>query len=318
MTAYDDFFQRQLRQWPLAQENYQSQAQASYRDVHYSDCCRIRLVCLPKRIGSSSAKLTAKGEVNRPCFLCAHRLPPEQISLPYGEFSLLVNPFPVFPQHFTLAFSAHRRQSLEGHWPVLFQLAEDMTDFVVFFNGSLCGASAPDHLHFQAGSKGLIPIQTDYPKWRTKACVELHREKNWSWFRLDNMLRNAWLLEGSCSKELIRCCQQISQQLGQCLQSEGDQHLNVLMWRENEQFVCLLFPRQCHRPSCFFAEGEAQRITSPASVEMGGYYIFPRESDFERTTPDELAQIYAEVSLDLPRMKDIESSILPLLNHSAR
>ena len=317
MTAYQDFFRQQLAVWPLARQNYESQRLARYRDLWFGDSCRIRLICLPARIGSSSAKITAKGEVDRPCFLCAHRLPPEQQALPLPgtkDFRLLVNPFPVFPQHYTIPSVAHRPQALLSDLELMFSLAGEMSDLVLFYNGGRCGASAPDHQHFQAGSKGLMPLQCDYPAWKAQGARPLRQTGACQVYVLENLLRTGWLIESHDATAACRQIRTLVQLFGEQVRDEApESRINLLVWFEpaDKRFVALLFPRLQHRPACFYAEGPQQRVTSPASVEMSGYYIFPRSSDYEQITPEELIQIYADVCLP---EKDIEaiSARLPM------
>ena len=125
MIDLRSFFEAQLPCWPLAKANYDNLEQALFKDVYLSEHERIRLVCLPARIASSSAKITAKGEVDRPCFLCSHRLPAEQRHLDFGACDILVNPFPVFKQHFTVPSKAHQRQSFLQEWPSFYRLLEE-------------------------------------------------------------------------------------------------------------------------------------------------------------------------------------------------
>lgn len=315
MTSHRPFFERQLAVWPLARQNYESQRQAQSRDMWFGSHCRIRLICLPARIGSSSARITAKGEVDRPCFLCSHRLPPEQQALPLPgteDFHLLVNPFPVFPQHYTIPAVCHRPQALLSELDLMFSLAREMDDLVVFYNGGRCGASAPDHQHFQAGSKGFMPLQSDYPAWKDQGSRLLLQTVESRVYVLKDMLRTGWLIESSTGAAAVRQIRSLIGLFGQQVGEDSpDSLVNLLVWydREQEGFAALLFPRRQHRPSCFYAQGAQQRITSPASVEMSGYYIFPRSSDYEQISPEELARIYTEVCLS---EKDIEAISLKL------
>lgn len=315
MTAYQDFFQQQLAVWPLARQNYESQRLARYRDLWFGEWCRIRLICLPARIGSSSAKITAKGEVDRPCFLCNHRLPPEQQALPLpgtNDFRLLVNPFPVFPQHYTIPSVTHRPQALLSDLELMFSLAGEMSDLVLFYNGGRCGASAPDHQHFQAGSKGLMPLQCDYPGWKEKGVKLLGQTATCRIYELTDMLRTGWLIESDTAVAACRQIRTLVQLFGEQIRDEDpESRVNLLVWYEStdKRFVALLFPRLQHRPACFYVEGSRQRITSPASVEMSGYYIFPRCSDYEQITPEELIQIYADVCLPKKNIEAISARL---------
>lgn len=308
------FFEAQLPCWPLAKANYDNLEQALFKDVYLSEHERIRLVCLPARIASSSARITAKGEVDRPCFLCSHRLPAEQRHLDFGACDILVNPFPVFKQHFTVPSKAHQRQSFLKEWPSFYRLLEEIPqDYVVFFNGALCGASAPDHLHFQIGQKEVMPLQSD--GFAAEHLQLVQEKKRIGLYRLKHYHRQAFLLKTSLSEtsrenNLFETIQDLLQAFGQVGQIQAEDHINVVAWKDGQNLMMLIFPRAAHRPACFYADDESQRfITSPASVEMMGYYIFPRQEDFHKADAQTLIQIYKDVCLSEEKM-DLISSFL--------
>lgn len=300
------FHQQQLASWPLAQANYQNLEQALYKDIYLSDFERIRLVCLPARIASSSAKITAKGQVDRPCFLCSHRLPAEQEHLDFDACDILVNPFPVFAEHFTVPSKAHQRQSFLREWPSFYRLLKEIPqDYLVFFNGACCGASAPDHLHFQIGQKNIMPLQMD--TMAAEHLSLLSDKEGLRLYRLAHYHRQAWLIRSQTSSEKLQALvQQILQAHADVWQKEAEDHINVVAWSENDEQVLMIFPRAAHRPQCFFSEDETQRmITSPASVEMMGYYIFPRQEDFHKADAQAMKSIYQDVCPDAESMDKI-------------
>ncbi len=305
MIDLNSFFQKQLAAWPLAKANYDNREKALYKDVYLTEHERIRLVCLPARIASSSAKITAKGEVDRPCFLCRHRLPTEQTALNYGDFHLLVNPFPVFAQHFTIPTQAHQPQALLAKSETFYRLLDDIAeDYLIFFNGALCGASAPDHLHFQMGEKGVMPLQTD--GLFSKNLRLLTGDSFAEIFELQGYTRQYWFIRSKDNEAAIAALHKILQAFAQVEKVDAEAMVNVAAWREGTEKMTLVFPRAAHRPSCFFSEDEQVRmVTSPASVEMMGYYIFPREEDFHKADAEVLRQIYREVSLSPERMHAI-------------
>ena len=319
---YQEFFENQIKEWPLALKNYESQGNAIVKDCFFGEDgsrFRVRLVCLPERIGSSSARITAKGQVDRPCFLCAHRLPPEQKSLPLDEdFSLLVNPFPVFPQHFTLPAVKHQYQRLRPYLRRLMRWTGMMDDMVLFYNGGRCGASAPDHLHFQAGNQGVMPMQCDFHQWKESGSQPVFKNSQLEIRELRKMLRQGWVFEGNepdTLSEALLCFLDAFEKGRNEEDFQADDHVNLLCWYEKGAeplpFKAILFPRAKHRPSCFFEEDESRRrVTSPASVEMGGYYILPRREDFERMQDEELVQIYKEVCLEPEMIRKISRKAL--------
>ena len=308
------FFSQQLPLWPLAQANYNNLKQALIKDVYLSDFERIRLVCLPARIASSSAKITAKGEVDRPCFLCSHRLPAEQQHLDFGHCDILVNPFPVFEEHFTVPSKKHQDQSLLDEWPSFYRLLQEIPqDYVVFFNGACCGASAPDHLHFQIGLKHVMPLQSD--AFAPKNLQFIKHYENCSLYALQHYHRQACLLratENATQENVLEVLKLFLQAFANlCHLDDAEKHINVVAWKEGSEYLLLIFPRAAHRPQCFYSEDENKRmITSPASVEMMGYYIFPRAEDFHKADAAALKAIYRDVCLSQEVMSQLFALLL--------
>lgn len=339
-----DFFDTQLKQWPLAADNYNRLEQALTRTVELNNSAvfndraahndraalngnRLVLQVNPGRLASTAANTTASAILERPCFLCDANRPPEQQTLDVpGEprFTLLVNPFPVFPRHFTI-IGTHQPQRLTPYIDVLFRLAQWLDNSVVFYNGARCGASAPDHLHFQAGNKGIIPIQTDIDAIRDQHTVCLLTQENASLFQLTGLSRGGWLLEGKDDQELCRLAIQLmktlqaypfntamkatpSMQIPQVAPFTHMQHtdlteaeepmINALCWYGQQVWHLVLFYRKAHRPSCYFRQDEHQRLISPAAVEMGGLVIAARQKDFEDLSAAEISRIFNEVSWD--------------------
>lgn len=302
------FFEEQLKQWPLAAENYKRLEQSLTRTVVINGA-RSVLQVNPGRMASTAAKTTATAIRERPCFLCDANRPVEQRSLAVpGEprFTLLVNPFPVFPRHFTI-IGTHQPQRLTPYIEVLFLLARWLDDCVVFYNGPRCGASAPDHLHFQAGNKGMIPFQTDIDSIRESHTELLLHQDNTTIRQLIGLSRGGWLLEGNTEQELHRLASELMEtlQAEQVEQTPDKQQteqeepmLNALCWYEHQQWHLVLFYRKSHRPSCYFRQDNQQRLISPAAVEMGGLVIAARQDDYTALTEEEVETIFKEVSWD--------------------
>jgi len=299
MFDYEQLFQHQINAWPLAATNYQALAQITSRTFRLDDIL-IRVHYNPGRMASSSANLSATVIQQRPCFLCAQNRPVEQESLTVPgdtRFQLLVNPFPVFPRHYTIA-ADHQPQSIVGNIGTFLHLVRIMNDCVVFYNGPRCGASAPDHLHFQAGNKGFIPVETDFPNWKTNHTNLLIRQKEAQVSQLNSFIRGGWLLEGTDETLLTTWLNDLleAMQSAQTIPEE-EPMINLLSWFDNGSWVILIFPRKAHRPACYTYPEDKKRLISPASVEMGGLIVAARSDDFERITETDLRTIYTEVSL---------------------
>ncbi len=161
----------QLGNWELAKNNYNGLKKIILREIVFDNDFRIKIQFNPERIRSSAAKVDAISIQERPCFLCMKNLPPEQRWVDFkGKFNILVNPFPIFTKHLTIASKEHTNQRIDGYFDYLLQISESLSDYVVFYNGAQCGASAPDHFHFQAGIKGFLPIEDEFALVQRKTC----------------------------------------------------------------------------------------------------------------------------------------------------
>lgn len=89
--------------------------------------------------------------------------------------------------------------------------------------------------------------------------------------------------------------------------------MNLLVWMEAGRWVICLFPRATHRPACYAAEGEAHILISPATVDMGGVLITPREEDFEKLTAADVATILSDVCLSPDEFGKLKQRIKELL-----
>jgi len=225
----------------------------------------------PARIVSSAARIDAQSIRERKCFLCAENRPPEQNGIPFNErYTILVNPYPIFPRHLTIPALEHTPQRIASRFGDMLDLAQQLDDSVVFYNGPECGASAPDHFHFQAGNKGFLPIEKNRNRY------------------------NAINIESDNKEELLDRFRQVYYSMEQKPEN-SEPMMNVLAWYENDRWIVCIFPRKKHRPACYSAEGEANLLISPAAVDLGGVFITPLEKDFLKITAEDIIQILKEV-----------------------
>jgi len=292
VSAHQQLFDEQIRDWAMAADNYQALNLILTKDFKL-DGQLIRLQCNPKRLVSSAANISAAAIQERPCFLCEKNRPTAQKGVTFEDFTILVNPFPVFPRHFTIA-NGHQLQSIRGHFGSFLRLAKEMDDCVVFYNGPKCGASAPDHLHFQAGNKGVMPLEKDFEGWRNKHVASVFKSEGVELLEIHRLLRGGWLLEGSDEKALTVVFERL---VNVMTTGAEEPMLNMLGWYSDGVWQCIVFPRKAHRPSCYFREDEGKMLISPASIEMGGLVVAARLEDFERMTDGDLRTIFAEVSI---------------------
>ncbi|NEW85632.1 MAG: DUF4922 domain-containing protein, partial [Mariniphaga sp.] len=270
-----ELIREQIGEWDLATKNYASLKKVKVKKFDYGDY-HIDVQFNPERIVSSAAKVDAKSIEARPCFLCEKNLPPQQRGLSFkNEYIVLVNPFPIFPEHLTIPNISHTDQRISGNFGSMLDLAAGLDDFVLFYNGPKCGASAPDHLHFQAGIKGFLPIETDFSN--IDYCKEVRRIGSVTISHWPDYQRGIITLNSKDRDQLIECFNQIDSKLQILQPNEVEPMLNILAIFEQGEWIIHIFPRTLHRPAQYFESGKMQIILSPASVDMGGVLITPRE-----------------------------------------
>ena len=291
-----ELFSSQLSEWKLAKINYGQLSKVKTKRVNFGNF-EVLVQYNPERIRSSAAKVDAKSIEARPCFLCKANRPEEQRDLPFkNDYTILVNPFPIFPRHLTISKERHIDQRIRSSFDDLLMLTEALPGFVVFYNGPQCGASAPDHLHFQAGNRGLMPIENDFQSGKHSL---KHAVKSgigiWNW---TNYLRGIITLKGSAREGLSAVFDHIFSRLSEIQPDKPEPLLNILAYINPDGWIIHIIPRKIHRPSQFFLEGKDQILLSPASVDLGGVLITPREEDFERLGKDDVTDIFRQVCFD--------------------
>ncbi len=283
----------QLSEWPLAQTNYQALSAVCVKELHVGEIA-YKVQYNPARIASSGAKTDAQSIQARKCFLCASNRPAEQRSIPFKEhYEVLVNPYPIFPKHLTIPDTAHTEQGIEGRIHDMLELAQQLPDFTIFYNGPRCGASAPDHMHFQAGSRGFMPIETD---WKERKGEKIVQQGNATLWRMNDAPRNTLVIESTCIDDAERLFKDIYQNLP-TLPADEEPMLNLLAMYDEGKWILYILLRRKHRPSCYTAEGDEQLLCSPASVDLGGVLILPIAEDFEKITDEMAENIVSEVCL---------------------
>jgi ATP adenylyltransferase/5',5'''-P-1,P-4-tetraphosphate phosphorylase II len=286
-------FHEQVSNWELARVNYESLKTVRTKTFSFGDF-DVKVQFNPARIISSGAKVDAKTITERKCFLCAENLPSEQNGIQLGNYTLLVNPFPIFPEHFTIPHKKHIVQQIEGYFVDLLELAKVLSDYVVFYNGPKCGASAPDHLHFQSGTKNFLPLVSDYKRLKITHTELLDEGANYQMFRLKNYLRTVYCIES----DNIQSAQNLFENLYIEWQAEktDEPMMNIVCSFEDGIWYTFILPRAAFRPWQYTAEGDQQLLISPATVEMSGIFITPIESHFERITKEDVVSILEQVT----------------------
>ena len=295
----EDLLDNQIRDWELVRTNTYALASLKTRYLYIRDFPVI-LQFNPERIRSSAAKTDTASLQARPCFFC-HR-PEEQYGIDYNDaFDILVNPYPISSGHLTIPLKWHEDQQILPYYEDMLWLAHDLQDYAVFYNGPKCGASAPDHMHFQAMERGNLPIEMNYKK-ASKGVV--WEGLNTVLYVLYDFMASAFLLISSDLREADYAFKQLYAQL-EIKEGDSEPMMNVVTWKDEDNWISCIFPRKELRPSCFYAEGDANILISPATVEMAGLFITPLEKDFDKVTSEDLETILREVSISEEEKNEI-------------
>ena len=321
-----ELYYRQLDIWPDAAKNYENLKQAKTVEL-VDDKFRLAVQHNPARIVSTKAKVDAESVKNRACFLCEVNHPAEQIAFPLlKKYNLLLNPNPILPQHFTITLRHHSPQSVRGYYEDMMEMAVQMKDFFIFYNGPKCGASAPDHMHFQAGSRDIVPLQRN---WLT--IYKPVRSRLWPVSESEYF--EALKLEAVADGTGVFCLRNypcpgfviitrtphankaLFDKLYEAM-SDGDSDeepmMNILAWVErsstdaSQRIVSTIIPRSKHRPDCYFMDGEKKVLVSPGAIDMAGMLITPREEDFRKMNEETAASILQECGIS----RDTELEII--------
>lgn len=291
----ESLIESQLREWDLAGNNYRDLAHVMVRTVRMESGCTIKIQFNPARMRSSAARVDKRSVESRPCFLCRENLPARQRGLGFGDrYLILVNPFPIFPRHLTIPLKDHVPQLIRGRFGDMLELSRYLKDFSVFYNGPLCGASAPDHFHFQAGSKGFMPVEEEAEIFERKPVAG---DGTAVITTIEGYHRHTLVMEGTAAKPLVMWFEKIYDILQHLQGGDDEPMMNIIAGRHGGGWRVFLFPRRVHRPAQFFEEGDGQILLSPASVDFGGVWITPRREDYEKIGAADVTGIFDQVSL---------------------
>jgi Domain of unknown function (DUF4922) len=262
----ESLFERQMASWPMLRQGIARLKEARIRPVDVNGY-PVFVRHLPHRMASTTAAVDRASIEKRPCFLCAANLPPEEEGLAFNsEFTIYCNPFPILDRHITIVHNAHRPQRIAGQIDHMVAIAESLPGYLVVYNGPQCGASAPDHLHFQACASRGVPLIDDVRKERDGSIPNYAR-------------RNLIFHDVASLRKAIG-------------EEEPEPLLNLAVFRDPDRWTAVLFPRKKHRPSVFHT---GEFTVSPAAMDLCGVFVTPVELDFERITGEDIRRIYEEV-----------------------
>ncbi len=289
---------QQKSTWAQLKKGYDSLNNTEIKVFEFNDF-KIKIQFNKERMLSASAKVDKDSVNNRKCFLCRNNLPKEQKGIKFNEkFLILANPFPIFPEHFTIASLEHEPQRIFNHFEDMLLLTQKLgRSYVVFYNGPASGASAPDHLHFQAGNLGFLPIDYEKDKLIGKNILTLKVPDKLEIFYSKNYLRNFVILKSDNSKTLVEAFQKILNILNKINPNEDETKLNIIGYYKDRYWEVFIFPREKHRPDFYYFNEPERIILSPAAVDLGGVCILPRKNDFKRISKELLIKAFGQVTL---------------------
>jgi hypothetical protein len=300
-----ELWREQLGNWKQFAENHQALKDIRLRTVRCGGIS-VKLQWNPRRMASTSA-LVSNGAADRPCFLCAHQLAASQKGILYYEhYLILCNPAPIFDRHYTVPHIRHIPQLLEDSFSDMLQLSRDLGEaFVVFYNGSRCGASAPDHLHFQVCPANGIPMpERNFPKSR------VYSVGSCKLFAFRGLSRGLCVFSGRDLDSLQNLFFKYLGGLRSFFKTQGEPKVNVICSYRNDKWQLAVYARSNHRPDKYYLPETGRILVSPGAVDMSGLMILPIERDFERLTAADIWQIYREVAIDDQIVETVIESII--------
>ena len=308
---------QQCDAWPLLRDGRDAFARIETKRVRVQEAEAV-IQHNAGRIRSTAASVDKASVDNRRCFLCPDNLPPEEKGIAYDdELVILCNPFPVLERHLSIVHREHTPQQIEGNVEVLLSLAHDLgSSYFVLYNGPECGASAPDHLHFQACSRELLPIEDklfeDEPVMVEDCgyCEETARN-SFELFTLGGCGRSVVVFRGGDRDEVAHWVYKVIKELA--LQTDKTEPLvNIICTYDPKVWTVYLFPRAKHRPASFYAEGEKRLVVSPGAIDMAGVVVAPEREHFDKIDGERMAAIFSEVSMNGEVVNDLVDDICSL------
>ena len=325
--AIHEFVRDQLSVWPLAADNFKALESVHVREVTVNGLT-VKLQFNPARMISSAAKLTKEDIAKRRCFLCEENRPDVQKNIPFEAqgghiYHILVNPYPIFPDHLVIANATHQEQSIAGRYSDMLDLAHELDGYTLFYNGPCCGASAPDHHHFQAAPRGLMPLElaADSAQHKAVDCQLCGRDmpppargcpvgagvSGTHWHQLlstegtalyhyRNFSAGIFII---ASKSAISAAQMFERLLECADTPEGDTEprINLYTWWTGEEYRSIVYFRRCHRSHHYFSEGPDHLTMSPGCADMAGVFIVPVEVEYHKITPELLSEMISEITI---------------------
>jgi hypothetical protein len=266
-------FARQQQEWEQLRCTIEQMKEPRLKRFAWGEEHVVYVQLNPARMTSVAAKSGAADIGNRPCLLCEANRPMEQKGISFLEkYIILCNPYPIIKQHLTIALHSHVPQRIRRKMGDMLTLAQELSDYIIFYNGAKSGASIPEHFHFQAGLKSDTLQQGD------------------------NELRSCMVIESESKDEAVALFEDVYQYLHHFQPDEEEPMMSIVAFVEKGKYRIHVFPRKAARPKQYFAEGAKKLLITPGALDMAGLFTVVREEDFEKVTQQDIEDIYAQVS----------------------
>lgn len=319
MTNYADearqLLDNQVVEWEQCKKGYASLEQIEVKTFDFGDVT-FKAQFNPGRIQSTAAKVDKESIKKRKCFLCKENRPSEQREVDFdGKYMILVNPFPIFPEHFTITDYGHVVQAIKDRYTDMLDITKAIGErYIVFYNGPKCGASAPDHMHFQAGLLNYMPIDEEIKKLIKSHGMEILRKNETSLHTIDDSLRKMIVIEGNDIETMKSYFDKVYEVFSKYHPNEDEPMMNLICRYETEENIwrTIIFMRRKHRSHHYFEEGEKRILLSAASVDLGGVGIIPVEEDFKRIEKKHIEEIFNEIFITSKELDQIGETLKSL------
>ncbi|MBO6168468.1 MAG: DUF4922 domain-containing protein [Bacteroidales bacterium] len=302
MDVLNKFIQDQLSVWPLAAANFRALKSMQIRSVTVGGL-QAKIQFNPERIASSTANTDEAALAARPCFLCVENRPPEQFHLKFEgrkgrKYNIQVNPYPIFQKHLVIARAQHLPQAIWHHLPDMLDFAWNYQGYTVYYNGPKSGASAPDHLHFQAIPRKSLPLEIEVDRFLDKPGDSLSEVKDAKLYHFPRFTRGVYCIKALTTKSLAKLFYQF---LDCCpVQDPGlEPRFNLYAWYRDadKEYRLMVVMRSELRSHHYYTDGPDHLTIGPGAAEMAGVFVAPKLEDFEKATPEQLEEMLSEVSI---------------------
>ena len=301
MKSLRKFIKDQLSVWPLAAANFRALKNVSVRELEVGGQ-KVSVQHNPERVASSTADTSPEVIASRPCFLCPEHRPPEQFHVKFEgrkhrRYNIQVNPYPIFPEHLVIARDTHIPQVIWHHFPDMMDFTVKYPDFLVFYNGPESGASAPDHLHFQACPRHLMPLEVAVDAFLDDPGEPLATNKDATLYHYPHYTRGVFALKGRTSKSIAKlfyrllCCCNAAEMV-------DEPPFNLFTWYADGEYRTMVMLRRAVRSHHYYSDGPDHLSISPGAADMAGVFVAPFREDYDKVTAGMLSEMLSEVSLD--------------------